>query len=318
MASKSTVFETGHLEMIHDAQLDYYGKRLATASSDRTIKLFDIVNDQQTQVADLRGHDGPVWQVSWAHPKFGNLLASCSYDARVIVWKEVSQNQWTKVFEHMAEASVNSLSWAPHTFGLILAAACADGNVHVFTHTENNAWDKKTFPAHKGGVNSVSWGPDMKTGAILANADNINSAKFARRFVTGGCDNRVKIWMFAGEEQKWVEQEVFANGENRHMDWVRDVSWAPSLGLPSNTIATCSEDKSVMIWTEDQSGMWRKAHVLKFSQKVWKVSWSIMGNILAVCQGDNKVSLWKESVDGQWLNLSEINERGDQQEAPQQ
>ena len=26
-----------------------------------------------------RRHDGPVWQVAWAHPKFGTLLASCSF-----------------------------------------------------------------------------------------------------------------------------------------------------------------------------------------------------------------------------------------------
>ena len=24
-----------------------------------------------------------MWQVSWAHPMFGNLLASCSYDRKV-------------------------------------------------------------------------------------------------------------------------------------------------------------------------------------------------------------------------------------------
>lgn len=28
-------------------------------------------------------HEGPVWQVAWAHPKFGNILASCSYDRKV-------------------------------------------------------------------------------------------------------------------------------------------------------------------------------------------------------------------------------------------
>ena len=28
-------------------------------------------------------HEGPVWQLSWAHPKFGNILASCSYDRKV-------------------------------------------------------------------------------------------------------------------------------------------------------------------------------------------------------------------------------------------
>jgi protein transport protein SEC13 len=30
----------------HDAQLDYYGKRLATCSSDRTVKVFDAVDDE--------------------------------------------------------------------------------------------------------------------------------------------------------------------------------------------------------------------------------------------------------------------------------
>lgn len=31
----------------------------------------------------LSSHEGPVWQVAWAHPKFGNILASCSYDRKV-------------------------------------------------------------------------------------------------------------------------------------------------------------------------------------------------------------------------------------------
>ena len=39
----------------HDAQLDYYGKRLATASSDRTIRVFDVSGAQQQLVAELKG-----------------------------------------------------------------------------------------------------------------------------------------------------------------------------------------------------------------------------------------------------------------------
>lgn len=70
----------------HDAQMDYYGKRLATCSSDRTIKIFSVQKDVQTHLADLLGHDGPVWQVAWAHPKFGTKLASCSYDRHVSAW----------------------------------------------------------------------------------------------------------------------------------------------------------------------------------------------------------------------------------------
>lgn len=40
----------------HDAQLDYYGRRLATASSDRTIRLFDVDGDNGYKLVEtLRG-----------------------------------------------------------------------------------------------------------------------------------------------------------------------------------------------------------------------------------------------------------------------
>jgi protein transport protein SEC13 len=44
--------------MIHDAQLDYYGKRLATCSSDRTVKVFDVVDGeaQRTGGHTLKGY----------------------------------------------------------------------------------------------------------------------------------------------------------------------------------------------------------------------------------------------------------------------
>ena len=114
MTAKTISFETGHEEMIHDAQLDYYGKRLATASSDRSIRIFDVAFDRQTLLARIPAHDGPIWQVCWAHPKFGPLLASASYDGRAIVWKEMQQNQWVKVFE---TAKLEASSQCAHTAG---------------------------------------------------------------------------------------------------------------------------------------------------------------------------------------------------------
>ena len=89
--------DTGHNDTVHDVQLDYYGRKLATASSDRTIKVFDVTGDQLTPLTTLNGHAGPVWQVSWSHPKFGNLLASCSFDNRVMIWKEQQDGSWTPV-----------------------------------------------------------------------------------------------------------------------------------------------------------------------------------------------------------------------------
>ena len=48
----------------HDAQMDYYGTRLATCSSDRTVKIFDVRNGGQILVADLRGWDAYYYVVA--------------------------------------------------------------------------------------------------------------------------------------------------------------------------------------------------------------------------------------------------------------
>lgn len=90
-------------------------------------------------------HTAPVWQVSWAHPSFGSILASCSYDGRVFIWKEVGKGQgagsggevqdgWERIKEHtLHSASVNSIAWAPYELGPILACASSDGKISVLS-----------------------------------------------------------------------------------------------------------------------------------------------------------------------------------------
>ena len=43
-----------------------------------------------------------------------------------------------------------------------------------------------------------------------------------------------------------------------HTDWVRDVAWAPSIGLPVSRIASCSQDGRVIVWRKDdtEGGTW--------------------------------------------------------------
>lgn len=56
-------------------------------------------------------HEGPVWQVAWAHPMYGNILASCSYDRKVIIWKE-ENGTWEKTHEHTGHDSSGTLGMA--------------------------------------------------------------------------------------------------------------------------------------------------------------------------------------------------------------
>ena len=47
--------------------------------------------------------------------------------------------------------------------------------------------------AHNGGCNSVSWGPDVAVGGSLGTA----AQGVVKKFVTGGCDNRIRVWGYA-------------------------------------------------------------------------------------------------------------------------
>ncbi|KAJ7559493.1 hypothetical protein O6H91_04G087600 [Diphasiastrum complanatum] len=293
--------ESGHEDVVHDTAVDYYGKRLATCSSDRSIKIFSIPGSgPPSPLATLTGHEGPVWQVAWAHPKFGSILASCSYDRRVIVWKEGAENEWAQaqVFQEH-DSSVNSISWAPHEFGLCLACGSSDGNISVLTNRADGTWDRtKIEQAHPVGVTSVSWSPAAAPGSLVG-----ESLGIIQKLASGGCDNTVKVWKL--QDGNW-KLDCFP-ALSKHKDWVRDVAWAPNLGLPKNTIASASQDGTVVIWTQGKEGdQWEGLLLHDFKSPVWRVSWSLTGNILAVADASNSVTLWKEAVDGEWVQVTTI------------
>lgn len=303
MVSQKLIFDTQHEDMLHDAQMDYYGKRLATCSSDRTIRVFTVDGEKQTPFDHMKGHDGPVWQVGWAHPKFGVILASCSYDGRVIIWK-LEGDKFRNIKEHVAHtASVNSIAWAPHEFGAYLACASSDGKVSVLSYRDDGTWDTQVFDAHAIGCNAVTWAPAAVPGSLLHAGPPASPG--TRRFASAGCDNMIKIWSWNEEAKRWKEDDTLEG----HSDWVRDLAWAPSIGLPKSYLASCSQDKTVLIWTQDRpNGQWTKKALTaeKFPDAVWRVSWSLAGNILAVSCGDNRVTLWKENLLGDWECVSDL------------
>jgi len=295
--------DTSHEDVIHDSQMDYYGIQLATCSSDRTVKIFEIKNGTQRPVTTLQGHEGPVWQVSWAHPKYERILASCSYDKKVIIWKEHA-GQWSKIYEYADhDSSVNSVCWAPHELGLILACGSSDGAISILTHKGENEWEANKIPnAHHVGCNAISWAPAVIPGSLIEPPSASRSITFPKMLVSAGCDKLVKIWREV--DGRWVEEHKLEN----HSDWVRDCAWAPSVGMPGNKIASCSQDGRVIIWSNDGTpgSQWTSTVLHKFDDVVWHVSWSLTGDILAVSGGNNKVSLWKEGVDGAWTRISDV------------
>jgi len=112
---------------------------------------------------------------------------------------------------------------------------------------------------------------------------------------------------YSVEHQKWETEP--SQPSKLHTDWVRDVAWAPSLGASDAMVASCSQDKKVVIWTQDASGAWNPKELL-FGCVLWRVSWSVTGNVLAVSGGDNMVTLWKQNLLGDWEQVGQLAEEG--------
>ena len=89
----------------------------------------------------------------------------------------------------------------------------------------------------------------------------------------------IKLFLFEGDMIAYIENC------KESTDW--DVSWDPSIALPTSTVTSYSQDVCVSIWTcDDTSGnTWSSTLLHKFSD-VWPVSWSIITNILPVLGGD--------------------------------
>lgn len=186
-----------------------------------------------------------------AHPKYGNILASSSYDGKVFIWREAA-GQWSKIYEvALHTASVNLVSWAPHEAGCLLACASSDGNVSVLEFKDNN-WSHQIFQACGSGVNSVSWAPAVAPGQVTSASGN--QAGSARRFVTGGSDCQVKLWEYAPETNSYNNIQILPG----HTDWVRDVAWSPTV-LSKSYIASASQDKTVRIWTSSDLRMYTRS-----------------------------------------------------------
>lgn len=202
--------------------------------------------------------------------------------------------------------AVNSIAWAPKEFNLCLACASSDETVRVLSKNDDDTWSAKIIEtAHKTGVNAVSWAPAATSGVITSSGIE-GSDTSVRRIATGGCDNMVKIWRFNPGRDEWESEAEL----QLHTDWVRDVAFAPSLGSSTLMLASCSQDKKVVIWTQAPGSSEWNHKVIAFSCAVWRVSWSITGNILAVSGGDNQVTLWKDNLLGDWEQIGQLSEDG--------
>ncbi|KAK9476675.1 WD40-repeat-containing domain protein [Lipomyces japonicus] len=130
-------FVTGHADLIHDVAYDYYGRHLATCSSDQHIRVFgkspDSVSWQLQSI--FKAHDAQVFSISFAPPQYGLLIASASSDQNVRLHVSDDDGVTFKRIANLADSngSVTNVSFAKHlSHGLKLACIGTDGVARVY------------------------------------------------------------------------------------------------------------------------------------------------------------------------------------------
>ncbi|KAH9174724.1 WD40 repeat-like protein [Lactarius sanguifluus] len=151
---QTSLIQNAHGDLVTDAAYDFYGVRLATCSLDHRIKIWqlDESDGTWTAVADWKAHGAAVTKLSWAHPEFGSVLASSSFDRTVKVWEEIpaentdqpqtngastaANGPGTRWLERAvladAKGTVRAVEFAPHQLGLKLATIASDNHLRVY------------------------------------------------------------------------------------------------------------------------------------------------------------------------------------------
>jgi WD40 repeat protein len=168
------------------------GKTLATASADKTIRLWDIPGGRVRQT--LKGHTDAVTSVSFAPD--GKSLASASFDGTVQLWDVASGAERRTLKGH--KGVVMTVAFDPS--GKRLASGGIDSRVRLWDTVDGRLL--LVIAAHKSWVNSLSWSPDGK------------------HLATASSDGTVKVLSPTGKEEKVFKGER-GDGE------VRSVTWGP-------------------------------------------------------------------------------------------
>jgi nucleoporin SEH1 len=322
-------FATNHEELIHDVAYDFYGKQIATCSSDQHIKVFDLDSTTNEWIVNdsWKAHDSSIVKLSWASPEFGKILASVSYDKTVRIWEEDldephgSGRRWKKLATlNDARGPLYDVAFAPSHLGLRLAAIGSDGVLRIYDALE---------PA------------DLRSWTVTSEVSVLSTAPASHLqsdFALAWCSSRFspeKIVVCALDQGfifnrnsagKLVQAAVLPD----HGGLIRSVSWAPSMGRYYQLLATGCKDGKVRFFklTErlstkpktmnededmvDENSPNVDVQVELVGQhddhhgEVWSVSWNLTGTILSSSGDDGKVRLWKASYNNEFQCLSVV------------
>ncbi len=202
------VIQTGHADAVRSVVFSPDGKLLATASIDKTVKIWDAETGQE--IRTLSGHTD--WVNAAAFSPDGKFIASASRDKTVKIWNVESGEPIKTLAGH--SDWITSVAFSPD--GKLLTSASKDATIKIWNVGNGEA--VKTLTGHGAPIWSICFSPD---GKIIASASD---------------DKTARLWDAAtGRETKIL---------SGHADGLFAVAFSPD----GKTIATASQDKTIKLW----------------------------------------------------------------------
>src|SRR5262249_13669393 len=156
----------GHEDGVWHIAFSSDGRRLASASADETLKIWDI--ETGLEIRTLRGHRGIVRSVAFSPD--GQRVASAGYDNTVRVWDATTGQEMLTFRGHTKY--VTGVAFSPD--GRRLASASVDHTVKVCNSATGE--EVLTLRGHTDSVWAVAFHPD------------------GQRVASAGADGTVKLW----------------------------------------------------------------------------------------------------------------------------
>ena len=178
-----------HNDEINSIKFSPNGKMFASGAYDKTIKLFEITNNNFNLIHTLSGHKKGITDISFS--PYAKILASCGTDKVIKMWNLVDYTCLNTYEGHIS--SVLKIDWIYR--GTHLISGGADGLIKLWNiKTSENIL---TLDAHDGKI----WTIDINK------SNNTDSTPLC--FISGGTDGKIILW-----KDNTKEEEMNINNEN--------------------------------------------------------------------------------------------------------